>query len=193
MTTTDTASRIAYFKRYKMEADLPPAEDPPLPPGFRLVGWDESLLDAHAQALYDSFHGEIDAIVFPSLGDPQGCRTLMLAIARRRGFVPQATWLLVGPEGPVGSVQGLWERGLGAIQNLGVAPGRRGLGLGACLLRHALAGFHGAGLGRAMLEVTACNDGALRLYRRFGFRRARTLYKAVPDTPIAECGLGIAE
>jgi ribosomal protein S18 acetylase RimI-like enzyme len=32
-----------------------------------------------------------------------------------------------------------------------------------------------------MLEVTAQNDGAIRLYRRLGFRRTKTIYKAVQD------------
>ena len=36
-----------------------------------------------------------------------------------------------------------------------------------------------AGLGRAFLEVTAENSGAVRLYRAVGFRRVKTLYKAV--------------
>jgi|SRR5579884_1926979 len=188
---TDTVGRVSYFKRYKMEADLFEAPVPPPSPGFRLHRWDPNLLDAHAQALYDSFRGEVDAVVFPSLGDALGCRTLMLAIARRRGFLPGSTWLLTGPEGPVGTVQGICEHGLGAIQNLGVTPGRRGLGLGTYLLRCALDGFRRAGLGRALLEVTACNDGALRLYRREGFRRTRTLYKAVPDTALLACGAHI--
>ena len=38
-------------------------------------------------------------------------------------------------------------------------------------------------LGRAFLEVTAQNDGAVRLYRRLGFRRRKTLYKAVETAP----------
>src|SRR5262249_9066660 len=81
-----------------------------------------------------------------------------------------------------GSVQGLRERsGLGAIQNLGVTPAHRGRGLGSALLLQALHGFARAGLARALLEVTAQNDGALRLYRRHGFRCVKTLYKAVPD------------
>ena len=32
---------------------------------------------------------------------------------------------------------------------------------------------------RALLEVTAQNEGAIRLYRRLGFRRRKTVYKAV--------------
>jgi ribosomal protein S18 acetylase RimI-like enzyme len=78
-------------------------------------------------------------------------------------------------------VQGLQERtGLGAIQNLGVAPAHRGRGLGTALLLQALHGFRRAGLGRAFLEVTAQNEAAVRLYQRLGFRRKKTIYKAVP-------------
>ena len=68
---------------------------------------------------------------------------------------------------------------MGAIQNLGVLPAHRGLGLGAALLLQALHGFRRAGLGRAFLEVTAQNDAAIRLYRRLGFRCRKTIYKAV--------------
>jgi hypothetical protein len=35
------------------------------------------------------------------------------------------------------------------------------------------------GLARVYLEVTAQNDGAVRLYKRLGFRRTKTLFKAV--------------
>jgi ribosomal protein S18 acetylase RimI-like enzyme len=79
-----------------------------------------------------------------------------------------------------GTVQGIEDRfGYGAIQNLGVVPEHRGRGLGSVLLMKALEGFRRAGLKRAYLEVTAQNDGAVRLYRRLGFVKARTVYKAV--------------
>jgi ribosomal protein S18 acetylase RimI-like enzyme len=174
---------VAYFKRYKMEADLdrlPPTA--PTPPDFRLLPWDDALLADHADVLYASFQREMDARVFPSLGDRAGCVSLMTAITRRFGFIPEATWLLVGPAGPCGSVQGLRERGaVGAIQNIGVTPAWRGRGLGETLMLHALYGFRVAGMARALLEVTAGNETAVRLYRRLGFRRSKTLYKAAPD------------
>jgi GNAT superfamily N-acetyltransferase len=179
------ASRVAavsYYKRYKMEADLAvPPPSPLLPPGFACHPWSDELLHDHAGVLFASFHSTIDAVVFPSLGDPGGCVALMSAVRLRHNFIPEATWLLTGPDGPCGSVQGLRERGVGAIQNLGVVPACRGLGLGESLLLLALQGFRRAGLARALLEVTARNDGALRLYRRVGFRCRKTLYKAVPD------------
>ena len=174
---------VTYFKRYKMEADLRDLPPSALPPGFHWLPWREELLSVHADVLYDSFHQEIDAVIFPSLGNPQGCVTLMNVVSRRLNFLPGATWVLAGPAGPCGAIQGLHERGaLGAIQNVGVTPTWRGRGLGEALVLQALHGFRRAGLARALLEVTAQNEGAQRLYRRLGFRRTKTLYKAVLET-----------
>jgi ribosomal protein S18 acetylase RimI-like enzyme len=174
---------ISYVKRYKMEVGLEPLPAAVLPPGFAAVPWNDGLVECHAEVLFGSFQGEIDAHVFPSLGDRAGCSCLMLEIRRRWGFVAGATWLLAGPGGaPCGTVQGVREHsGLGAIQNLGILPAWRGRGLGEALLLYALHGFRAAGLGRATLEVTAQNDAAVRLYRRLGFHRRKILYKAVPD------------
>ena len=65
-------------------------------------------------------------------------------------------------------------RDVGPMDGVGV-----GRGVGTGLLLKALHGFREAGLRQAMLEVTADNKGAIRLYRRVGFRRTRTIYKAV--------------
>lgn len=177
-----TVAFISYFKRYKMETELGESTPPPLPQGFDFAAWSYELIDLHADMLFASFQQEIDAQVFPSLGDRQGSLALMMELTRKRGFLAEATWLLMGPLGPCGTVQGMRERdGFGSIQNLGIAPGWRGRGLGEALLRQALYGFRQAGLNRARLEVTAQNDPAIRLYRRLGFRRVKTLYKAVPE------------
>jgi ribosomal protein S18 acetylase RimI-like enzyme len=104
-------------------------------------------------------------------------------IIRRRAFVPESTWLLVGPDGPCGTVQALRDRGaLGAIQNVGIVAAYRGRGLGRALLLQALHGMYATGLGRGVLEVTATNDCAVNLYFRMGFRRTKVIYKAVPAT-----------
>lgn len=179
----ESPARVRYFKRYKMEVDLaglPPAE---VPAGHRLLPWHGALLEAHAEVLYQSFCRELDAEVFPSLGDRNGCAFLLTEISRKSGFLPGATWLVVDPDDlPCASVQGLQDRGgPGAIQNVGVLPTHRGRGLGRAALLHALHGFWHAGLGRGMLEVTAGNDSAIRLYRSLGFRSRKTIYKAVPD------------
>ncbi|MHC4181162.1 MAG: GNAT family N-acetyltransferase [Planctomycetota bacterium] len=179
---------LTYFKRYRMEIDLVDRDfsraSPPA--GYRFLSWDASLLEAFAEAKYLSFRGEIDSNVFPCLGELSGCRRLMGEIARKRGFLPEATWLAVySPEGRgrpeyCGTVQGIRDRaGLGAVQNLGITPAHRDSGLGTCLLFRALEGFRRAGLTRVYLEVTAQNDGAIRLYRRLGFTMVKTVFKAV--------------
>jgi hypothetical protein len=184
---------IAYFKRFRMEVDL--NDLPPLgalPEGYCWLPWDESLLATHAEVKFRSFIDEIDAVVFPSLSTLSGCQNLMREISRKQGFCPEATWLLGSPDGHCGTVQGLRDRsGMGAIQNLGVAASHRGRGLGGALLLQALHGFRRAGLGRAFLEVTAQNDGAIRLYRRLGFRCRKTIYKAV-DTSASQQSLAIS-
>src|SRR5262249_11947403 len=118
-----TVTSVCYFKRYKMEVDLHGLPPPQPAAGFRFVAWDFTLLDLHAELLYTSFHHEIDSLVFPSLGNRTGCCCLMTEISRKWSFLPEATWLIAGPDGPCGTVQGVRERsGLGAIQNLGIAP-----------------------------------------------------------------------
>jgi ribosomal protein S18 acetylase RimI-like enzyme len=177
---------IVYFRRFRMEINLaePLFSQPPAPPDYRLVPWDDRLLEAHAETKHRCFHWEMDANVFPSLSTRDGCRRLMTEIARRPGFVPQATWLLehwppkARRPDPCGTIQGVAEDKVGAIQNVGITSPHRGLGLGSVLVWHSLAGFKAAGIERVFLEVTAQNSGACRLYERLGFKRTRVVYKA---------------
>jgi ribosomal protein S18 acetylase RimI-like enzyme len=173
-------SNPTYFKRYRMEMelrDLPPVPQPP--PGFDCVAWYPGLLTIHAQVKAQCFHDELDSLVFPSLGYVDGCLDLMRNITTRADFVPEATWLLIGPFGPCGTIQGLRDKYFGAIQNLGVVSDHRGRGLGRLLLLKALHGFRIAGLRKSYLEVTARNESAVRLYRNVGFRSTRSVYKPI--------------
>ena len=178
---------MTYFKRYRMEMDLATFQwvPPELPDGYALCPWDESLLEAHADTKFRCFRYEIDAHVFPSLGHLDGCLRLMGEIARGEEFVPQATWLVEfhssthrRPE-RCATIQGIrGRRDSGSVQNVGVVPEHRGLGLGTYLLVQSLRGFRETGLRRVSLEVTARNIAAQRLYRRLGFRTTRVVYKA---------------
>lgn len=176
---------LTYFKRYRMEIDLASRDYPPaVPPGYRLIAWDPSLLETHAEVKFQAFRDEIDSNVFPCFSELSGCRRLMTDIARKQGFVPEATWLAAWfgrgrrPEA-CGTIQGLRDRdGLGSIQNLGIIPGHRNRNLGTALLFAALDGFRRAGIARSFLEVTADNEGAIRLYRRLGFSIVKTVFKA---------------
>src|ERR1700730_16770610 len=173
---------LTYFKRFRMEIDLPGRDfsPPSLPAGHWFVPWDDSLLEAHAEAKYLSFRFEIDATVFSCLCELHGCQRLLSEISQKPGFLPAATWLLACrlPGGEIdyrGTIQGIIDRkGMGGGRNLGVVPDHRDGGLGRALMLKALQGFQSAGLRQVFLEVTAQNDGAIRLYRRVGVRKSRT-------------------
>ena len=191
------AMGLTYFKRFRMEIDLsgPATAERRLPSGYRFVAWRPDLLPAHAETKFNSFRSEIDANVFPCLGDYDGCIRLMQEICHKEGFLPEATWLVVHDNGGseefgcsefCGTIQGIRDRsGLGAIQNIGIVPDHRNRGIGSVLIQKSLDGFRRAGLRRAFLEVTSQNEGAIKLYRRLGFVKARTVYKAVDVTPFA--------
>ena len=182
---------VVYFKRHKMQIDLLKFDRRHIPSEsvFRFVPWSEKVLGQHALAKWDSFRLEIDANVFPCLGDRDGCRQLMRDISLRANFVPEATWLAIAdpegkPEVPVGTIQGLRLNAIeGAIQNVGVVPQFRGMGLGRELLQLALQGFRETGCGKVNLEVTIHNTGAIRLYESIGFRYVETVFK-VGNVPV---------
>ena len=175
-----------YFKRFLMEFPLSGRDGawPRLPPGYQFLSWDPVLMDLHAEAKFRAFRREVDAHVFTCFHDLDGCRRLMHEISRKRGFLPEATWLIAYTD-PVsrereycGTIQGICQNSSGSIQNVGIVPEHRGLGLGKCLLLQAFQGFRHAGMHRVSLEVTVDNAAAVRLYERVGFRIVRTLFKS---------------
>ena len=186
---------VTYIKRYRMELRLDrlPAElrqSLPPPAGFEVLPWTPRLLNQHAEVKWASFRDEIDVHVFPCLGERDGCRRLMREISNRNDFVPEATWLASRTSPPdsslrpkslpaaIGTIQGLKISAReGAIQNLGVHPDFRAVGVGRALLIAALNGFAEVGCRYVHLEVTVQNTAAIRLYERFGFHRVETLFK----------------
>lgn len=178
-----------YYKRFRMEVDLrrdPVASHPAtLPPGYRFVAWNDSLLDEHARTKYRCFRDEIDAIVFPCLGNLDGCRRLMREIRNKTGFLPSATWLIAWDQSPqgliwCGTIQTIRSsEDVGTIQNIGVLPSHRGIGLGTSLIQQAMAGLAQHSITRGSLEVTSDNSRAVQLYKRLGFHRYKTVYKTI--------------
>ena len=175
-----------YFKRFRMESTLQCVDQPPPPlaQGVRLLPWSASVLRDHARVKYESFRNEIDANVFPCLARKDGCFQLMKDLAKRNDFVAEATWLAVYQQSPsdrwlpIGTIQGLRSDPCsGAIQNLGIVPEYRGLGLGSALLWQSLFGFAQLGCRQVSLEVTVQNSAAIRLYERLGFQRVETVFK----------------
>jgi len=173
------------------------------PSGIRMMPWANGLLRDHGKVKYESFRNEMDATVFSCLGQRDGCIRLMKDLAGRTDFVPEATWLALGPYGPggkllpIGTIQGLradvgkeselptsTEGPQGSIQNVGIIPSCRGMGLGRVLLAYALAGFQEIGCKSVALEVTSHNTAAICLYLSMQFAITQTIYK-VADVSIA--------
>jgi ribosomal protein S18 acetylase RimI-like enzyme len=118
----------------------------------------------------------------------------MSEIKAREGFVPEATWLVEHFSSSerhgeyCGTIQAVrTHRYRASIQNIGVLPRHRGLGIGRGLILASLLGMQQVGITQVALEVTAENDRAIELYRRLGFRSVRTLYKSVE---LATCPSG---
>ncbi len=176
-----------------MESTLHCVDQPPplLAEGVRLLPWSSSVLREHASVKFESFRNEIDANVFPCLARKDGCFQLMKDLAKRKDFVAEATWLAVHQPSsserwlPIGTIQGLRiDKFAGAIQNLGIIPDFRGIGLGSALLWQSLSGFAKLGCRQVSLEVTVQNSAAIRLYERLGFQRVETVFK------VAEVAIG---
>ena len=177
-----------YFKRYRMEIrlDETPIASAVLPEGYIWHEWNESDIERHALTKYRSFRDELDAEVFSCLGEYYGCLRLMSDIVSQETFLGPATWLVCSiRDGELpqdcGTIQGIGaSEQFGSIQNIGVVPEHRGLGLGRALVVKSLEGFLSAGVKRVVLEVTANNLTAVELYRSLGFRITRTMYRIAP-------------
>lgn len=177
-----------YVKRYRMELNLQRWQSPPLrlPSGYRLVPWHSSLTRVHAEVKYHSFQGGIDAQLFPCLGELEGCQRLMSEIKAKEGFIPEATWLIEYVGAGIhraeycATIQAVKiQKYKASVQNIGVTPEHQSRGLGTAIIQASLLGLQQVGISHVGLEVTAENQGAVRLYRRLGFRTVRTLYKSV--------------
>ena len=182
---------MTYFRRFRMEFNFADREipSPLLPDGYFLVPWSNLDVNRHASVKYLSFRDELDSRVFPCLSTLDGCRNLMAEIAGLRNFVPAATWLLCRrgiasglPVTDCGTMQGLASRRhIGSVQNVGITPEHRGLGLGRALVLQGLRGFRDSGMKSVFLEATAENSPAIELYRSIGFRLIKTTYRQMPD------------
>jgi GNAT superfamily N-acetyltransferase len=174
------------YKRFRMQIDLrrTSPKSVRLPAGYRWLPWRSLLLERHAHVKWRSFREDLDGRVFACLGESAGCTALMKEIVGQTAFCPAATWMVAfqpEPDWPAvdcGTIQGVTRSGgMGSIQNVGVIPEHRGLGLGRALVLQALQGFIQVGMGITVLEVTADNVAAVELYQSIGFRTIQVLYR----------------
>ena len=115
------AMALTYFKRFRMEIDLARCQPigPDLPGEYRMVPWSRNLVGCHAEAKYLSFRWEIDADVFPCLGELIGCVRLMDEIRHKEGFLPGCD-VVVGVHWRRGGQAGVLWYGTGCSRRWGL-------------------------------------------------------------------------
>jgi ribosomal protein S18 acetylase RimI-like enzyme len=165
--TSRGLERRSCHRLMQIDLTLPPPTPEP-PPGITIRGLDPAHeLPVVHTVLTEAFRGDeaytaepLEAWIDRVTGSP--------------GYTPEAWWLALEGERPVGALEGAVWDDRGRVSELGVLAGARGRGVGTALLLTAFAWFAERGLPRATLEVDAANPtGALRLYERLGMRAVR--------------------
>ena len=126
----------------------------------------------------DADSGAVSALVLAVSGefglrwDPEGYDADLKAVASSYGG--RGGWFeLLERRGELVGTIGLYPIGGADIElrKMYFRPSVRGLGLGKALLVRNLARARDAGFGAVMLETASVLEGAIGLYRRFGFAR----------------------
>ena len=145
-------------------------------PDLQFCAWSDGLLDDASELIALAHRGHVDSRINDLYSSVAGARRLVaqtthLAVSAR--FCAPASIAARDPRSSglrgiaLGSLVG---EEVGHVNQLCVDPRARRRGLGSELLRRSLGALARAGCKAASLTVTKSNEGAVRLYERFGFR-----------------------
>jgi ribosomal protein S18 acetylase RimI-like enzyme len=176
---------VRVFERFLMKLDA----NTPMPPGraatmqrFQIDEWGDRPLDAVATVIALAHAGHIDAQINNHYRTVAGASRFLDNIVQFPGsatFYGPASYLAfhMATERVAGmTLSSFVADDVAHIAEICVVPDARGAGLGYELLRQSVATLRGAGAKRVSLTVTAANEEAVGLYRRFGFREARRFH-----------------
>lgn len=144
-----------------MVARIDDAGPPPPLPGVSVGAWDSTTPAEIHQVMVRAYAGGGGEV-----GPYEAWRTWFTGDDE---FDP-STCFVAHEEGAVAGVCLCWSSAF--VKDLCVDPAAQGRGIGAHLLRTAMATFAGRGLGEVSLKVEADNARAIRLYERCGFTPA---------------------
>jgi ribosomal protein S18 acetylase RimI-like enzyme len=157
------------YTSYLMRRPRAPAAIQPLEPGWRWAPVDEARIDEAHSAIAEMFAGST-SLSLSSLPD----------FRRAVSTGPDVWRALLDGERLAGLVRVIAVgTGEGRVGMLGRMPRYRGRGLGARLLAEALRLLGERGAHDVTLDVESENEGALSLYRQFGF-------EVVSRTPVLQ-------
>lgn len=111
-----------------------------------------------------------------------GLRLILDEPKRGRLFVAEAGGEIVGMVSLLFTVSTFLGSRVALLEDMVVAPGLRGRGIGSRLIEHALDQARRMRLGRITLLTDRTNRKAQRLYERFGFARSSMLPMRRPMT-----------
>jgi ribosomal protein S18 acetylase RimI-like enzyme len=147
-----------------------------LPAGITLEPWQPSAYESAAELIHLAYTGHVDSGINDQYRSIHGAQRFLHNIVRFPGcgiFDPESSWLLrsTATRELIGVLLCSRVRQDSAhITQLCISPALRGLGLGPALLHHCIIGLRASGIASLSLTVTEGNDGARRLYERYGFR-----------------------
>jgi ribosomal protein S18 acetylase RimI-like enzyme len=151
------------FFTLRRAADAPPPAPPAaLPARWRWADLDDAHAAAAHAALTEMFRGQAGFSLSPL---PHFRQALASGTTRWRA--------LLDGDAIAGLVQVMLGSSGGELRTVGRVPAYRGLGLGPRLVAEGLRLLAEGGAPEIELSVEANNEGALRLYRKFGFEVLR--------------------
>ena len=179
---------LRVFDRLLMKLDA----NAPLPPGrssttqrFRIEPWSDHHLDAAATVISLAYSGHVDSQINEHYRTVAGASSYLHNMVQFPGsalFSQAASYIAfhrtTGLAAGI-SLSSFVADDVGHIAEICVAPDARRTGLGYELLRQSIATLRDAGAKRISLTVTAANEEAISLYKRFGFREARRFHAYV--------------
>jgi len=133
------------------------------------IGWrrcDASRLDSLAWLIPRTYEGSMDC---PRLSGLRDAKDIIEGHKGSGPSRPEAWWMVVVKETPVGCVLVNDGADCADIAYLGVVPEYRRLGLGSILLTRAAVEAKQRGMTALTVAVDAANTPAVEAYRRFGF------------------------
>ena len=178
------------FRRFFMIGELEPSvllRPVDAPPGFRYERWNPAMIRELARVIEISYEGHLDSQINDQYRTADGARRFLENLTTYPGcgaMRPTSSWMLLDASGqPQGLVLCTSVAAqTGHIAQVCVTPALRGTGAGYELMRRAMTSLLAEGLPEASLTVTAANDRALAMYRRFGFKTVREFDAFVWET-----------
>ncbi len=160
----DPLATLIYLSRR-----LPPGVEADPPPGHRWLSYDAERHDLFGQAIEQSY---VDSLDCPELNPIRHIEDTMAGHQAAGDFIREAWQVLLDEaDRPVGVVLvcGLPGQAIGELVYLGLAPSRRGHGLGRLLATRAMQICGQQDYEAIILAADARNHPALRMYRELGF------------------------